>query len=166
MQHQAKASVISVFGRRTPRSDRIMQGVIAGGGLSVLALLAWAHLGFGALLAPPSPTPPQMTVASGRFVVTLLADSGQFVVGNGNVVSFVVHDSAGQPVTNATVRIHSDMTTMAMPVPDVTAKAVGGGRYTARLMFSMAGPWRLTVTALAPDQKAVRVALNVGVRWR
>jgi YtkA-like len=87
-------------------------------------------------------------------------------MGDGNLMSFVVRDRAGHPVVGATVRVHADMTTMAMPVPDASAVAQGGGRYTARLLFTMAGPWRLTVVVAAPGQAVARAAFDVGVRWR
>jgi len=149
--------------RRTHRGDRIMQGLILVGGLSVLLLLAWVHL--GALLVPPAASSPEMEAASGPYAVMLYADSGQFMTGDNNAVSLNIRDRAGHPLADATVRVHADMTTMAMPVPDVTATARGGGRYTAHLLFSMAGLWRLTITVAAPGQSTARVAFDVGVRW-
>lgn len=152
--------------RRTARGDRIMQGLILGGGVSVLLMLAWAHLGLGALVFAPPATPPQMAAAAGPYAVTLYANSGQLVIGDANGVSLDVRGRDGHAVADALVRVHADMTTMAMPVPDVTATAQSDGRYHAHLTFSMAGPWRLTVTIAAPGQPAMRVAFDVGVRWR
>jgi hypothetical protein len=129
-------------------------------------MLAWVHLGLGALLLPPASAPGQMTARAGGYVVTLAADAGQLVAGDGNDVSLAVRDGAGRPISEATVRIHSDMTTMAMPVPDATATALGGGRYSAHLLFTMAGPWRLTVSVVAPGQPTARAGFDVGVRWR
>ena len=166
MQLQVTRPAAGVVSRRTRRGDRIVQGLIVGSGVAVLLMLAWAHLGLGALLFPPAATPPEMVAAAGPYTVALYADSGQLVTGEGNAVSFGVRDHAGQPIADAAVRVHADMTIMAMPVPDATATAQGGGRYSARLLFSMAGPWRLTVTVVAPGQAAVRVAFDVGVRWR
>ena len=166
MQVQVTRPLTPPLMRRTRRGDRIMQGLIVGGGLSVLLMLAWAHLGLSALVFPPSATPARMVAMSGPYTVTLYADSGQLVTGGGNLVSLDVRDRAGQPVVGATVRVHADMTTMAMPVPDASATAQGGGRYTARLLFTMAGPWRLTVVVAAPGQAAARAAFDVGVRWR
>lgn len=155
-----------VVPQRTQRGDRVMRGLIIGSGLLVLLMLAWAHLGFSAVLFPPAATPPRMVASGGPYTVTLNADSGQLVSGDGNVLSFDVRDSAGQPVKDATVRVHAEMTTMPMPVPDVAATAQGSGLYHARLLFSMAGPWRLTVTIATPAHADVRIAFNVGVRWR
>jgi hypothetical protein len=158
--------VLDVISRRTRLSDRIMQGLIAGSGASVLLLLAWVHLGLGALLFAPAATPPRMLAASGPYVVTLVADSGQFVTGDGNLVSLCVQDRAGHPVAGVTARVHADMTTMPMPVPDANAAAQGDGCYGARLMFTMAGPWRLTVTIVIPGRVAIPVAFDVAVRWQ
>ena len=166
MQLKVTGAAAGVVSRRTPRGDRIMQGLIVGSGVSVLLMLAWVHLGLGALLFPPPATPPAIVVAAGPYVVTLHVDSGQLVMGDGNMVSLDVRDRAGHPLADATVRVHADMTTMAMPVPDATATAQGGGRYTARLLFSMAGPWRLTITVAAPGYAAARVTFDTGVRWR
>lgn len=166
MQLQATRSAAHVGLRRTRRGDWIMRVLIIGSGLSVLLMLAWVHLGLSALLVPPAATPPQMAAASGPYVVTLYADSGSLVTGDDNVVSFAVRDRSGRPLAGATVRVHADMTTMAMPVPDATAAAQSGGRYGIRLLFSMAGLWRLTVTVAAPGQATAQVAFDVGVRWR
>ncbi len=133
---------------------------------SLLLMLAWIHLGLGALLVPPAATPPKMEAAAGPYVVTLYADSGQLVTGDDNIVSLEVHDSSGHPLTDAAVQVRADMMTMAMPVPDVTAATQGGGRYRVHLLFSMAGSWQLTIVIVAPGQAAVRVAFDVGVRWR
>lgn len=166
MQLQEARPAGGPVSRRTPRGDRVMQGLIAGGGVAVLLMLAWAHLGLSALLFAPPATPPHMAAAAGPYVVTLHADSGQLVIGDANTVSLDVRGRDGRSVTHAQVRVHADMTTMAMPVPDVTATAQSDGRYHARLIFSMAGPWRLTVTIAAPGQLTTQVAFEIGVRWR
>jgi hypothetical protein len=143
-----------------------MQRVIVGSGLSVLLLLAWVHLGLGTLLFASKALPPQVMAAAGPYVVTLSADSGPLVLGDVNAVSFGVRDRVGQPLADASLRVHADMMTMAMPVPDVTATAKGGGRYSALLLFSMAGTWRLDVAVRAPGGATAHVAFTVDVRWR
>ncbi len=158
-------TISDMISRRSRLGDRIIQNLIVGSGAAVLLLLLWVHLGLGALLFAPAATPPQMLAEAGPYIVTLIANSGQFVTGDSNVVSLGVRDHAGHPVADATVRVHADMTTMPMPVPDVMAAAQGNGRYRARLVFSMAGPWRLTITIATPDRIAVQVAFDVGVRW-
>lgn len=168
MQLQGSRSAAGAMLRRTPRGDRIVRSVIVGTGVAVLLLLAWVHLGLGALLFPPSATPARVTATTdGRsgYVVTLATDSGALDTGGGNVVTFLIQDSHGAPLPNATVRVHADMTTMAMPVPDASATAQGHGRYVAHLIFTMAGTWRLTVTIQAPGQAPVHATFDVGVRW-
>lgn len=148
----------------SPRQDRIARGVILGSGLLVLALLAWVHLGVGTLLFPPAPDPARQVATAGSFQVTLLADSGEMLVGEHNTVSLVVNDAARHAVTGATVTIAADMLTMSMPVP-IVAATWAHGRYTAHPIFSMAGPWQLTVTITALGQPRVHATFKVGVRW-
>jgi YtkA-like protein len=158
--------VDGVILRSAQRGDRIMQSVIVGSGLSVLLLLAWVHLGLGALMTAPKTAPLPVAAAAGPYVVTLSADSGPLVIGDDNPVSFDVVDRQGRPMAGASLRVHADMTTMAMPVPDVTATAKGGGRYGALLLFSMAGTWRLDVAVVVAGHASAHVAFTVDVRWR
>jgi hypothetical protein len=51
-----------------------------------------------------------------------------------------------------------------MPVPTVEA-AWAKGKYIANPVFSLAGPWQLTVTIPAPGQPPVHATFRVGVRW-
>lgn len=152
-------------GAHSRRQRRIAHGVIIGSGLLTLALLAWVHLGVGALLFPPAPDPPRQVATAGPLQVTLLADSGEMLVGKHNTISLLVRDAAQHAVTGATVTVAADMLTMPMPVPDVTA-AWAQGRYTAHPIFTMAGPWRLTVTIASPGQPATHADFQIGVRWR
>lgn len=155
----------SGFRAHSPRQGLVARGVILGSGLLVLALLAWVHLGVGALLFPPAPDPARQMATAGSFQVTLQADSGEMLVGEHNTVSLVVNDTVRHAVTGATVTIAADMLTMPMPVPTVVA-TWAHGRYTAHPIFTMAGPWRLTVMITAPGQPTVHAIFKVGVRWR
>ena len=155
---------ISDAGARSRRERRIAHGVIIGSGLLTLALLAWVHLGVGALLFPPAPGPARQVANAGAFQVTMLSDSGEMLVGEHNTISLLVRDADQRTVNGARVTIAADMLTMPMPVPDVSA-AWTRDRYMAHPVFTMAGPWRLTVTIAAPGQPAVHAAFDVGVRW-
>ena len=155
----------AIAGRRSRRERRIAHGVIIGSGLLVLALLAWVHLGVGALLFPPASGPARQVATAGPWQVTLLRDSGEMLVGEHNTISLLVRDATQHAVTGATVTVAADMLTMPMPVPDVPA-AWTRDRYTAHPIFTMAGPWKLTVTIAAPGQPAVHTGFRVGVRWR
>jgi len=158
-----QVSVLSA--RRTRIGDLVMRGLITGTGASVFLLLAWVHLGLGALLFAPPATPPRMVATAGPYVVTLFTVSGQFVTGDGNAITLDVSDRTGAPVANALVRVHADMMTMPMPVPDEVAAARGNGQYSVRLVFSMSGPWRLTITVAVPGKQVTTASFDVGVRW-
>ena len=155
----------AIAGGRARRERRIAHSVIIGSGLLVLALLAWVHLGVGALLFPPASGPARQVATAGPWQVTLLRDSGEMLVGEHNTVSLLVCDDSQRAVTGVTVTVAADMLTMPMPVPDVPA-AWARDRYTAHPIFTMAGPWKLTVTIAAPGQPAVNANFQVGVRWR
>ena len=155
----------AIAGGRARRERRIAHSGIIGSGLLVLALLAWVHLGVGALLFPPAPGPTRQVATAGSWQVTMLADSGEMMVGEHNTISLLVRDATQHAVTGATVTVAADMLTMPMPVPDVPA-AWTRDRYTAHPIFTMAGPWKLTVTIASPGQPAVHTDFRVGVRWR
>jgi hypothetical protein len=162
--------MIPVVGRTTDagahsrRQRRIAHGVIIGSGLLTLALLAWVHLGIGALLFPPTPGPARQVANAGAFQVTLLADSGEMLVGEHNTISLLVRDADQRAVNDAWVTVAADMLTMPMPAPDVAA-TWAHGRYTAHPIFTMAGPWMLIVTITTPGQPPVHANFQVGVRW-
>jgi hypothetical protein len=146
-------------------SDRIARYGILGSGILCLSLLAWGHLGLGALIVPPAPTVALQTATAGAYQVTLRLDSGQLTAGRHNTISFAVRDRAGRPVPASAVHVQPVMTTMAMDVPAADVTAAAGGRYLAHPLFSMAGPWRLDVSVAAPGQPTANVSFNVGVRW-
>ncbi|HEY7339578.1 MAG TPA: FixH family protein [Ktedonobacterales bacterium] len=148
----------------TRRQAYIARGVILGSGLLVLALLVWVHLGLGALLFPPAPDPARQIAIVGSLRVTLRADSGEMLVGDHNTISLAVNDAVGKAVAGATVKVSADMLDMPMPVPPVGA-TWADGKYTAHPVFSMAGPWQLTVTIAARGQPPVHATFRVDVRW-
>jgi hypothetical protein len=158
------ANVTAGTSSHTRRQGYVARGVILGSGLLVLALLAWVHLGLGALLFPPATGPARQVATAGTLRVTLLADSGEMLVGDHNTISLAVNDATGMAITGAKVAVAADMLTMPMPVPTVEA-AWANGKYIAHPVFSMAGPWQLTVTITAPGQPPVHATFRVGVRW-
>jgi hypothetical protein len=148
-----------------PRQANLARGVIVGSALLVLALLAWVHLGLGALLFPPAPDPARQLASPGPYQVTMLADSGELLVGDHNTISLLVSDAAHHAIiSGASVTVSAEMLTMPMPVPAVPA-IWSHDRYSAHPIFSMAGPWQLTVTIRAPGQPGVHATFRVGVRW-
>lgn len=161
---QSRESEIRPAGRSVT-SDRIARYGILGSGMLCLSLLAWGHLGLGALIMPPAPTVALQTATAGAYQVTLRLDSGQLTAGRHNTISFAVRDRAGRAVTASAIHVQPVMTTMAMDVPAVDVTAAVGGRYLAHPLFSMAGPWRLDVSVATPGEPAATVSFNVGVRW-
>jgi nitrogen fixation protein FixH len=134
-------------------------------GVLCFALLAWGHLGLGALLIPPAPTAAQQTVVAGPYHVVLALDSGQLTVKGPNAISFRVQEQSGQMVKNASVQVALEMTTMPMSAPTVSAHPQSTGQYLAQPLFSMAGNWRLTVTIVVAGQPGVQATFPVSVRW-
>ena len=158
------ASVTAGVSIPSRRQAYLARGVILGSGLLVLALLAWVHLGLGALVFPPATGPSRQVATAGALRVTLLADSGEMLVGDHNTISLAVNDATGKAIPGAKVTVAADMLDMPMPVPSVEA-VWAQGKYTAHPIFSMAGPWQLTVTITAPGQSPVHATFRVGVRW-
>jgi hypothetical protein len=145
--------------------DRLFPAVIVGSGVFCFVLLAWVHLGLGALVMPPAATAHQQTATAGPYHVTMSADSGQLTARGPNTLSFELRDQSGQPVSDASIQALPVMTTMAMESPVVVMKATGGGRYVAQPRFVMAGDWRLDLTITRPGTPAQRAAFLVSVRW-
>lgn len=128
-------------------------------------LLAWGHLGLGALLFPPPPGLARQVASAGPFHVTMALDSGQLTAAGPNNVAFVISDDAGHAVTDATVTAHPVMRTMAMVAPSVVASHSATGGYMAHPRFAMAGDWRLDVTIARPGHAPQTLTFNVTVRW-
>ena len=148
----------------SPRADRIARLLIIGVGLVCLLLLAWDHLGLGALVAPPAPSAPQQVASVGADRVTLTLTSGQLTANGANSVAVTIMD-AGRPVTDAHVQAQLVMTGMPMQAPAVTATLGADGRYLAHPKFGMAGDWRLTFVISRLGQATHTVSFVVGVRW-
>lgn len=146
------------------RQANIARSVIVSSALLVLALLAWTHLGLGALIFPPAPGPARQLASAGPYQVTMLADSGAMLVGDHNTLSLLVSDAAHHAISSASVTVSTDKLTMPMPVPAVPA-TWSHDRYNAHPIFSMAGPWQLTVTIRVPGEPMVHATFRVGVRW-
>lgn len=172
-----KSGVFSVAVAKTPeraanswrsrsKQDMLARGLILGAGALCFVLLAWVHLGLGALVMPPANTVMQQSASAGSLHVTLALDSGQLTAAGPNTVSMKILDHAGRPVVGAIVIVHPMMRTMAMDAPSVGATQAPDGAYLAHPKFAMAGAWRLIVTITqrghAPPQST---SFNVTARW-
>ncbi len=149
----------------SPLIDRLMRGLIFGGGAFVLALLVWGHLGLGAWLFPPAPSASHQAAVAGPYHVAFDAVSGQLTANGPNSITFTLQNVAGQPVAGATVHASLAMATMAMYAPTVAATPQGNGTYAAHPIFGMAGIWNVTVVITQAGQPEQRATFQVSVRW-
>jgi len=150
---------------RTSRSDRIAALLIGGMGLVVLSLLAWGHLGLGALIFPPAATAAHQTTSTGAYHVTFNATSGQLTAHGPNAVLLVVTDTAGKAITGATIHVQPEMTTMNMANPSYDARELGNGTYSVQPQFAMAGDWRLVTMISMQGNAPQQAAFIVSVHW-
>jgi hypothetical protein len=82
-------------------------------------------------------------VQTEHYKVQLTLDALRF---GERTATIEVSDLSGAPVAADTVVVAPVMTAMGMASPDVTAQALGGGRYEARgVLFSMVGDWEFDV---------------------
>lgn len=148
------------------RRDRLAHGLIVGAGALCFLLLAWEHLGLGALLFPPAPTVAQQSASAEMLKATLRLDSGQLTAAGPNTVSLTLTDASGRPINDAVVAAHPQMRTMAMDAPAVAVVRSGApGSYVAHPRFAMAGDWRLVVTVMRTGQPPQLLTFDVTVRW-
>lgn len=74
-----------------------------------------------------------------------------------------IRDAAGRPVSGATVTLRLDMPAMPMGRNEVRARETMAGAYAGTGRFTMAGAWRVAVTAVKGPERASR-AFPVEVR--
>jgi hypothetical protein len=152
------------------RVERLARVGIIGTGVLCLALLAWDHLGLGAWLVPPAPSPTQQVLAAGPYTVVFRADSGQLTTGGPNTVSVAVapRNGTGQIAPSPTVALQEQMAGMAMAAPHMPMRVEDPRqptRYVAHPRFSMAGIWQLILTISVAGQAVQRATATVSVRW-
>src|SRR6185312_14601238 len=145
--------------------DRLAHGLILGAGALCFLLLAWGHLGLGALVFPPPHTVARQVASAGPLKVALTLGSGQLTAAGPNTVNFTITDQAGRAITDATATAHPMMATMAMEAPSVVASPNALGSYTAHPRFAMAGDWRLVVMIARPGYAPQTATFPVTVRW-
>lgn len=101
---------------------------------------------------------------AGDYSVTIKMDKPSPTVGQ-NRVEAVINDTQGKEVKDAAIVVEYTMPAMSgMPAMHYKAKAkYEGGRYTAVIDLSMAGPWTITVK-FTRGSKTQSVGLTVDVR--
>jgi len=102
---------------------------------------------------------------SGDLLVWLSSTPAQPATGNAQVDTFVV-SSSGQPLTDAKVTYDTDMTNMSHGLYLAPTEPAGAGRYTGKVHFSMAGPWRVITIIERPGVPAVRLRFEFRVKDR
>jgi len=80
-----------------------------------------------------------------------------------DTLRIVLTDAQGQPVTDATVALEYTMDMPGMMIDKAQAAHSGGGVYEAKVRFTMAGPWGVTVSVQRPGQAEVRERFTVQV---
>jgi hypothetical protein len=103
---------------------------------------------------------------AGPYQVSFARPASGFTVGNGNTALITIRAGNGAELERAEVSARQEMTTMAMTVPAATITPQGSGRYEARMAFTMAGPWRVTITVGQQGQTQYQVTFDAGVRWK
>jgi uncharacterized iron-regulated membrane protein len=132
-----------------------------------LAMLTVAVSGCGAS-APPTPASAPGAGSgkqAGPYTVSLTGAPNPAVRGS-NALEAIVTDASGQPVSDAKVTLDLNMTNMNMGKYTVVATPAGSGRYTSNVSYSMAGPWRVTVTVERAGQAAASAHFDFSVNQR
>lgn len=124
--------------------------------LSVLALCF--------TLAGPSAVWAALQAQAGSYRVELWTEPAVVPTGQAKLI-LKITDSAGEPVTDARVRVIAQMPGMAMGEREETALPQTGqpGTYTAPARFSMAGAYEATITIDGPQGTATaKIPLRTG----
>jgi hypothetical protein len=134
-----------------------------------LAVFMVAISGCG-VSAPPSPgsSTPSSAASSrqaGPYTVSLVGAPNPAVRGI-NTVEIMVADANGKPVSDAKVTLDMSMTNMNMGKYTVVATSAGSGRYTGSITYSMAGPWRITVSVEQAGQPKASTSFDFSVNQR
>lgn len=100
-----------------------------------------------------------------RKVVPMQAhiDQVSTVATSATVVRLHLTDSEGQPIDQASVTPRASMPAMQMAPQKINVQALGQGVYVTRISFSMAGAWKIDITAHADGFDAVHQSLLVTV---
>ncbi|MGH2347181.1 MAG: FixH family protein, partial [Chloroflexota bacterium] len=97
-----------------------------------------------ASVSPKHPTP------TARSTPSILLNTAPATFGENRFLVTVV-DGKGKPVSGAKVTLSTTMLDMPMGTQQLTAQALGAGRYQASGLLSMPGNWRITATVLSPQ---------------
>ena len=132
-------------------------GVYAQGGKMNCAPGAGGIMQCGMGMAPAKPLP---LAPATKNMMKITATMSSPAKSGDNVLDIAITSAAGKPVTAAKVTAQVAMTSMDMGTASPAVKETGKGHYTSTVVFSMAGPWRVTLKVAAPGQKAETKAFD------
>ncbi len=104
---------------------------------------------------------PGMTMAAKPFKVEAKLDKA--LVGD-NTVLVTVLTPDGTPVEKAKITTSIAMTSMDMGTTHPAVKELGKGKYSVKANFSMAGPWRITLTIALSSQSPSTYTFDFGAQ--
>jgi Cu(I)/Ag(I) efflux system membrane fusion protein len=96
----------------------------------------------------------------GSLIVTVSTTPESAKLGD-NILRIQVKHLTNKPVTDATVNIEYTMDMPGMMIDKAQAAHTSGGIYEAKVRFTMAGPWGITVSVQRPGQAEVRERFTV-----
>ncbi len=140
------------------QSATSMMGMMGAIGMGDWQMESAKPMEMGAQTAQAKPT--EKKVGSLTVTVSTAAESAKL---GDNTLRIQVKDSAGQPVTDATVSLDYTMDMPGMLIDKAEAKHTGEGVYEAPVRFAMAGPWGVTVSIRRPGQAEARERFTVSV---
>ncbi len=98
--------------------------------------------------------------AAGSLKLRLRTQPEPAQVGD-NLLRIELRDAHDQPVTDAELAIEYTMDMPGMLIDKAQARHIGEGVYEAKVRFTMAGPWGVTLSIKRPGQAEVRERFTV-----
>ena len=86
------------------------------------------------------------------------------VAGRESIGDIQLHDAMARTVTGARLRVDAFMAHPGMAPVSATVEEQGGGRYRARVTFTMAGDWILRLQGARADGRGIDLQENVRIQ--
>lgn len=137
---------------------RLVLGPILALAIATFAIPARADMnGMGGT----SNTSRMMSKGNGGLTVSTAFDPNPPHIGPETIV-VTVKDAGGKPVKGAKVKIATNMPTMSMPGPTLTAQDNGDGTYSAQTNLNYSTMWTFAVAATAQGKSgSVKAQANI-----
>lgn len=129
-------------------------------GLYAVAVIVLLAIAFGAyLVAPPVAQKPELdtsrerTTANGLYVAAIAPEAAEIKQGELQSWTITVKTAAGQPVSDATIKVDGGMPdhNHGLPTAPEITENLGEGRYRIEgVRFSMSGWWELRFDITSP----------------